>query len=209
MVQRMSKSKSVILTRDNFLDLIGVPYVNDIVHDKERLDKIYEAIAYYASRESTETIEDIKVADGFQFKVPKLPIHFNLTKAAKEGLKNVVTAGLITTAVQGPTTAVTSIATGLILTAAKNVSVLERKNGESCIIESLAERKTGKSSDVFNDLSARDCRHPKSGCVFFDKSDGFCAISLESIIMNLAKMEEKNLVSRVPNVPSIQWKVVL
>lgn len=205
----MSASTQAVITRDTFLDQLGLTELSSKIRDRREGDRIYEAVLDFLQAEDALDPRDASMGQvrELNLMIPGTPLHVRLTSELKEKLNGLMIIALILLGVgQGvwPTVG-TAVLAGLVA----KITRLRKEYGELCIAESLGEIAKRSDESICVNLYGRPCRYPSAKCQFMKSEGQTCLFGLAQIRQTLTALETKDILRRENSVEPFIWKIRL
>lgn len=197
------------INRDNFLEKLGFSHVRERLLERAKISHLYAELVDFLQKNGVEIMVGSEKLDSRQldFKIPSTPIHFNLTSFIKDKIEAFISIFLILDGASEDN--YLKIGSGVIMSFMNKVTLLNKKYGELCIVESMAEVKLNTKEEICLNLYGHECRFPKAGCQFQDSATDNCLFDLDSIEKTLEKLEEKKVLEKVNAAEPIIWKITV
>ena len=204
----MSASEKKTISRDNFIDTLGISYVRKKLEDKAKVDNLYLLLVEFIQTECDDTQQGISKSNenSLDFKIPGVPIHFNLTQLLKIKIESFVSAFLILNGVSEGN--FTKIGAGVVVGLITKINLLKKKYGELCVVESLSEIENKTSKEICLNLYGKECRYPNQNCQFENIESQSCKFGIEAIEETLNFLETKQILKKTNIVDPIFWKII-
>jgi hypothetical protein len=202
-----SDKRAQILTRDNFVTVLGLKKVGSHIRDRKRVDALYQVVVdFVKSKNAVSEVEPSINKGDLSLRIPHTSFHLRLSGLLHEDLKDLVTAFLLYEGLSKDHPAL--VATGLVSTIMAHFSVLRKKLGESCVVESMGEITPPTTENICLNLTNKICRYPKAACQFMD-SDSVCAIDLPASQRLLDDLETRKIVRKIKTTEPQKWAIVV
>ncbi len=192
------------LTRDTFIKRLQLTRFSARLQDRDVANSLYIALCdFLPSLRAPNTLPKAELSDSLSFMVPGTPIHVNLKEVPKEAIETFALCYLL---IQHQILGQPLLAVAALIKAIwKNLSVLEVRRGERCVIESLVEVPTTTSEEIALNLIGAPCRYIDRGCQFLD-NHGKCSITLDATERTLNGLEKKKVVELKVLTDRHEWR---
>lgn len=201
----MADSTRLTISRDSFLEPLGLGSLAAQVRDPEQRDALYKlACEYFESEDAIETDPSGGQGD-LAWKVPSTAITIRLGDlTAKEATEILGLAAILLGTGASPTL----FALTPLLTVRNRVRKLRTKTGERSIFEAVPEAKPPTADQVAALLYGKPCRYPTSECRFMDAKSNTCQISREEAQKTIEWLVEAQVLRQLNPTDPIEYSVV-
>jgi hypothetical protein len=201
----MSATEDLIISRDTFLQQLGLPHARQAVGGPQEIESLYDLVSdHLRAQGMAQPVAPEGTSHELALKLPGLPLHLRLTDLSREEIVLFVTAALV---IAGSGGGLAGVASGVVSTLATRLKVLRAQYGELCLIEALAESRRPTPRNACATLLGKPCRRPKARCQF-EQENGLCGFDLPSLQTTLQHLEAQKVVRRVNVVDPAEYGVV-
>lgn len=204
----MGAIKELVITRENFLDVLGAAKVRRTLVESSKIDKLYtDLLEFLEAEKSIISMSDIdKNKKELQFRIPGTPVHIKLSGLLKKKIENFIMLSLILYGVSQDN--YLNVSVGIIVGLMESFSLLRKKYGEVCIVESFGDLSKRTPNDIFIHIYNKKCKYRKSKCQFLDNKNNTCSLDVQCIEKTLAALESREVVRKKNNVEPFEWDMV-
>lgn len=197
----------VTVTRDSFLEPMGLTEVAAGLRSPEQVDALYRLVLEYAAEAGA--VEDLPESGVGMGELPlRLPGGYSLSlgKLDLGSMQTLLALGGVLLSMSFPPAGITLAAVVLVQ---DRLTKLKAEYGERSVVDAVAETKPATVRDVTLALYGKPCRHPDAGCRFVAAATGTCGIGLDAVGTTLDALVERKVLARLNAVEPIEYGIAL
>ncbi len=204
----MTNDDQVTISRDSFLEPLGMADLGDGERSREEFDALYALAVEYCGTNDLIVAGAVpgQALSELAWKVPGTAITVRLGGLGDGELKAILGLALFVIASGVPPTA---LALTPLVAALGRIRKLRTAYGERSVVEVLARAKPADARNVLLALYGKPCLHPDAGCRFLDGESGACGISLEEVEKLLTWLVDEEVLRQLNPTDPIEYRVSL
>jgi hypothetical protein len=202
----VSNDQLVRISRDSFIEPLGLPDVGGALQDPAAVDALYQLASEYLAEEElivSESPTDMSPNE-LPFKIPGTPLTVRMSQPTQEELTAILSIAVLVLGAHAPD----ELTLAGALAALGRVRLLRARYGERSMVEALSEAKPPTPENVVLVLYGKPCRYPDADCRFMAGSS-VCGLSREGAAKTLSFLVERKVLRRLNATEPFEYALVV